>query len=215
MTYPDYIRNKALELREKQKLTIDELAECLSISRTTIYCWVKDVEIPRKPGRGFATHGQKMGTEAMQAKYRAIREDAYADGWSRYAALLEKPTFRDFICMYIGEGTKTKRNEVAICNSDPAVVLLGYRWIRYFTRNRIGFGLQFHADQSLDELRAFWSSNLGIESDRIKFQRKSNSGQLSGRRWRSRHGVLAVRTGDTRFRAQLEAWMDRLKLEWQ
>jgi hypothetical protein len=24
-----------------------------------------------------------------------------------------------------------------------------------------------------------------------------------------------VRTGDTRFRAQLEAWMDRLKLEWQ
>jgi DNA-binding XRE family transcriptional regulator len=37
MAYPAYIREKARQLRQEKKMTIDELAECLVISRTTIY----------------------------------------------------------------------------------------------------------------------------------------------------------------------------------
>jgi hypothetical protein len=49
----------------------------------------------------------------------------------------------------------------------------------------------------------------------IKLLRKSNSNQLRGRQWRSRHGVLTVRAFDTLVRARLQAWMDRLRAEWQ
>jgi hypothetical protein len=68
---------------------------------------------------------------------------------------------------------------------------------------------------NLDELREFWSGVLGIESGTIKLLRKSNSNQLQGRSWRSRHGVIQVRLGDTLFRARLQAWMDHLSSEWQ
>jgi transcriptional regulator with XRE-family HTH domain len=46
MAYPMYVREKARELRCNKKLTIDELAERLAISRSTIYYWVKDLPIP-------------------------------------------------------------------------------------------------------------------------------------------------------------------------
>jgi len=88
------------------------------------------------------------------------------------------------------------------------------RWVRRCSAKEPEFLVQYHADQDPDELRRFWSDALAIES-RIKLLRKSNSNQMTGRIWRCRHGVLTVRVGDTRFRARLEAWMDRLRSEWQ
>lgn len=49
----------------------------------------------------------------------------------------------------------------------------------------------------------------------IKLQRKSNSKQLAGRSWRSRHGVLTMRIDDTLLRARMQAWMDRIHEDWR
>jgi arylsulfatase A-like enzyme len=116
--------------------------------------------------------------------------------------------------MYIGEGSKRNRNAVAICNSDPNVMVLADRWIRRFTRNPIRYSIQYHADQDPDELRRMWADLLDIDADEIRLQRKSNSNQLTGRTWRSRYGVLTISTSDTYFRARLQAWIDRIIAEW-
>jgi hypothetical protein len=65
------------------------------------------------------------------------------------------------------------------------------------------------------ELCHFWSKALAIDPEHIRYQRKSNSGQLKGRQWRSRHGVLTVRAHDTAFRMRLQAWMHLLRLSWR
>jgi hypothetical protein len=65
------------------------------------------------------------------------------------------------------------------------------------------------------ELREFWSARLSIDAGTIKLLRKSNSNQLTGRCWRSRNGVLHVRVSDTLFRARVQAWMDRVRSEWE
>jgi len=215
MAHPEYIRQKAIQLREDRKLTIDEIAERLALNRTTVYYWVKDIEIPRKPNVGFPSEAQKRGTEAMQEKFRKIREEAYAEGADQFDELAREPTFRDFVCMYIAEGYKRRRNEVALCNSDPAVVKLAQTWITRFSRNPVRYSIQYHADQSLDELRAYWSAYLEIPPDTIKFQRKSNSNQLKKRTWRSKYGVLNVAAGDTKFRAMLQAWIDLVEADWK
>lgn len=214
MAYPAYIKEKARQLRTERKLTIDELAERLAISRTTIYYWVKDIEIPRKPNTGWPSEAQKKGTAAMQRHYRELREMAYKQGREEFSLLCARPTFRDFVCMYIGEGFKRDRNVVSVCNSDPAVVRLGAFWIREFTEHPVAFEFQHHADQDPSELRMFWGGLLGVDPSEIKFQRKSNSGQLSGRSWRSKYGVLQVRTADTYLRARIDAWMDAVRGEW-
>jgi hypothetical protein len=91
---------------------------------------------------------------------------------------------------------------------------IGTLWLRRFSRRPLFFSVQFHADQDLSELTAYWAHALNISAEEIRLQRKSNSSQLGSRIWRSRYGVIAVRTSDTLFRARLQGWMDRLQEEW-
>ena len=79
---------------------------------------------------------------------------------------------------------------------------------------RVKYSIQYHADQDLDELRRFWGERLGIDGARITMQRKSNSNQLTGRTWRSEHGVLNLIVHDTYLRARMQAWMDCLRASW-
>jgi excisionase family DNA binding protein len=216
MAHASYLREKARSMRIERKLTIDELAERLALSRSTIYYWVRDLPIPGSgSGTGWPAHAQRQGTLAMQRKFRRLREEAYREGVAMYQELVVDPTFRDFVCLYIAEGYKRNRNEVSICNSDPTVMSIATRWLGRLTKRRLRFSLQYHADQDPDELRKFWGTALGTEPDAIKLQRKSNSNQMAGRQWRSRHGVIAVRVPDTLLRARLQAWMDCLQAEWQ
>ena len=76
------------------------------------------------------------------------------------------------------------------------------------------FSIQYHADQDVEELRAFWAAQVMTDPEAIRFQRKSNSGQLAGRQWRCRYGVVAVGVHDTYLRARLQGWIDCLQEEW-
>ena len=195
-------------------MTIDQIANRLALPRTTVYGWVRELPVVpvRDPAR--ATRAQRAGTRAMQAKYQRIREDAYREGLATFAERCADPTFRDFLSLYLGEGSKRCRNDVALCNSDPRIVCLADRWIRRLSDRRPRYALQYHADQDVEALRVFWGRALGIPPGRISLQRKSNSGQLSHRAWRSRYGVLTVGVGDTRLRACLQGWLDALQASW-
>ena len=116
--------------------------------------------------------------------------------------------------MYIGRGYKRDRNRVALANSDPAVILLADRWIRQFAHNPVRYWIQFHEDQDPNQLVRYWSLRLNVDPTLIASQRKSNSGRLSGRTWRSKLGVITVRANDTELRARLQAWMDRTRRAW-
>jgi hypothetical protein len=213
-TYPPYLREKARQLRRERKLTIDQLAECLALPRTTIYYWVRDLPIPRKTLADWPESARRAGNRAMQKKYRLLREAAYHEGAATFRALCRHPTFRDFVNLYIAEGSKRMRNTVALANSDPAVIQVAAHWIRLLSERKLDFLIHYHADQDLEELRAFWGRELDVDPVSIRVSHKSNSGQLTGRRWRCRYGVLTVRTNDTNFRARLQAWMDCLRKEW-
>lgn len=211
MTHPPYIREKALEMR-RRGMTLDEIAERLALSKTTVFYWIKDLPIPPRPRP--ATPRQRKGNEAMVRKYAALRDAAYEEGRGEFDSLPVQATFIDFVCMYIGEGYKRSRNTLSLANSDALVIQLAARWIKRLTRNAVSYHLQYHADQAPDELRRYWSGVLRVDAEAVRLQRKSNSGQLNGRNWRSEHGVLTVCTNDTLLRARLAAWMDRVKASW-
>jgi transcriptional regulator with XRE-family HTH domain len=208
VTHPAYIREKARQMRIERGMTIDEIAERLAVSRMTVYYWLRD--LPRPPRR----ENPHPANLAMQRKYRLLREEAYAQGAAEFDELAREPTFRDFVCMYIGEGYKRCRNTVSIANSDPRVIDLAAAWIRRFARNPVRYWVQHHADQDLDELAEFWGARLGVPPAEIRFQRKSNSSQLKFRTWRCEYGVLTVRATDTLLRARLQAWMDCIAKSW-
>jgi hypothetical protein len=78
----------------------------------------------------------------------------------------------------------------------------------------VTYQFQYHADQDPDYLIRFWSIGLGVDPALFTYLRKTNSGQLSGRTWRSKHGVLTVRAQDTMLRHRLQAWIDRTQDGW-
>lgn len=215
MAHAAYLREKARSMRVERHFTIDELAERLALSRSTIYYWVRDLPIPGSgPGGAWPESARRKGNRAMQRKYRLLREQAYREGLASFDELAADPTFRDFVCLYIAEGYKRRRNDVCVCNSDPAVMRLATQWIGRLTAKPPVFSIQYHADQDLDELRRFWGNTPGIDPCSIRLQRKSNSGQLASRQWRSRHGVLSALVYDTLLRSRLEAWMCRIRETW-
>ncbi len=211
MAYPAYVREKARKLRVEKRLSIDEIAERLALPKTTIYYWVRDLPLGRERR---ANPGQGKGNRSMSARCRLRRAAAYALGRLEFERLTRDPTFRDFVCLYIAEGYKRNRNRVSVGNSDPTVVVLCTRWIRRFARNPVSFSVQYHADQDLEELKEFWGRQVGVAPEQIRLQRKSNSGQLGGRTWRSRYGVLTIHAGDTAMRARLQGWIDCLQELW-
>lgn len=209
----DHLREKAVRLRTEQQLSLDAITERLSLPRTTIYQWIKDIPIPEKPKTQHL--GQRQGTEAMQAKYAALREAAYQQGIAEAPNLLRDLSFRDFVVLYMAEGSKRQRNTVALVNSNPSIVRLAQRWIVHFTHNKVDYALQYHVDHDEQELKQYWAGILGIEADIIKTLRKSNSNKLRGRQFRSPYGLLTVRVGDTQFRARLQGWMDYIQAQWE
>ena len=106
MTYPPYMREKARQLRREQDLTIDEIAERLAVSRTTVYFWVGDMPRPKRVVQRANPPPAELGSRAMQAKYRRLREEAYELGRWEFPRIARTPTFRDFVCLYIAEGYK-------------------------------------------------------------------------------------------------------------
>lgn len=203
-------------MRVERQLTIDQLAERLALSRSTVYYWVRDLPIPGSgSGGGWPAGARQLGVRAMKRKYRLLREAAYEDGAASFQRLAADPTFRDFVCLYLAEGYKRDRTAVSICNSDPAVMLLARRRIVDLTQKSIAYRLQYHVDQSIEELRAFWGVTLEVDPRCIRLQRKSNSGQLAGWTWRSRYGVLSLYVGDTLLRARLQTWMDAIRDQWR
>jgi transcriptional regulator with XRE-family HTH domain len=209
MAYPLYVREKARQLRREKHLSIDEIAERLAVSRTTVYYWVRGMPLGRR--RRDNPH---PGARRMVAKFRRLREEAYELGHWEFPRLVAYPTFRDFVALYIAEGYKRNRNTVTICNSDASVMQVGTLWLRRFSRRKLNFSVQFHADQDLRELTRYWGEAVNISPEEISLQRKTNSGRLGSRVWRSRYGVIAVRASDTLLRARLQGWMDRLQEEW-
>lgn len=214
MAYPAYIREKARQLRREKQFTIDELAERLALPRSTIYYWVRDMPIQRAPATTWPATARAAAARSNRRRFSQLRDAAYDEGLDFYPTLSQDPSFRDFVCLFIAEGYKRSRNVVSISNSDPAVLHAALRWMRKESARFLEFSLQYHADQDLNELRRFWAAEFGIDPATIRVQRKSNSNQLKARKWRSRHGVMTIRTNDTYFRARLQAWVDCLRSEW-
>lgn len=205
----DHLKEKAKELR-LQGLSVGEICNRLKLSKGTVWYWIKNIPLQRKKLKP----NHLAASNANKEKHKKLRKEAYESGKSSFKKLSEDPTFRDFVCMYLGEGYRKNKNQVAIGNSNPQIVKLSKKWIIKLSSNKVEYRIQYHQDQDLEKLKDFWSSALEISKDEIKFQRKSNSGKLNGRKWRSEYGILTVRTSDTYLRSKIQAWMDIVQADW-
>ena len=209
----EHLKKKAIVLRRKGH-SLDEISEMLSLGKTTIFYWIRGARLPATEKQRACARAAGM---ANKEKHNNLRQLAYKEGLQEYERWKALPTFLDFVVIYLTEGFRRTRNQVAVSNSNPSIMRLSLYWIDKLRnpQRSIDYGLQCHIDNDENAVKEFWARHLDIESAKIKVFRKSNSGNLDGRQWRSMNGVLQIRVNDTYFRAKLQAWMDLLQKEWQ
>ena len=138
------------------------------MSRSSISLWVRDIEL--RPEQHAALHarnpaynGQRAGTEAKIAKYRAIRARYQRDG---RALVQGNPDFAAGCMLYWAEGRKS-RNSAQMTNSDPEVLRFFTTFLRrYFAVPDELFSVtcNLFADHlaQQQEVESFWLDTLAL-----------------------------------------------------
>src|SRR4051812_40230203 len=161
MRHPAGLKEEAVRLRTTQGLSLGEIADALSVSKTTVHYWLRgvptggDVAPERLAVRAERqTAAQRAGTASMQAKYAALRQQAYEQGREAAQELLADQQIRDFVILYLAEGIRKVRNQVALSNSNPHIIKFVHECLKRLAPNRhIYYSFQYHADQNPDELK--------------------------------------------------------------
>jgi hypothetical protein len=217
MAHSRYLRQMARSLRVGYGYTVDELAERLSLPRSTIYYWVRDLPLRDATPRRVAPEPARAELErVLQSPTRAERAAAYEEALQTYDDLVRQPTFADFLCVCVAEAGLRREDaaSVAVANSDPAVMRLANRWLWRLSAQTPRLSIEGDGEHSLSELRRFWGETLGADAHAIGVRRELRAGLRSERLARARGGVLRIAVEDALLHARVQAWMHRTRSRW-
>jgi hypothetical protein len=150
-----------------QSWTLQDIADELDVSKSSVSVWVRDVEFVPSPRRT----ARRRGPNRLQVAKQAEIESLLAEGRRRVGRLSEREFLVAGAALYAGEGSKRDR-EVGFANSDPRMILFFLAWLRHFfgiDEERLRLRLYLHEDLDLDAAIRFWSSMTNIP--RTQFQR--------------------------------------------
>ena len=144
-----------------------EIARELSVSRSSVSQWVRDVPYtPRRPPR----QGMVRKPNALQRRKHDEIERLRAEGRDRIGDLSDRDLLIAGTALYAGEGSKTP-GEVRFANSDPRMIELFLRWLRTFfdvDEQRLRLRLYLHEGLDLDAANAFWAELTGIPTTQFR-----------------------------------------------
>src|SRR3989344_8606214 len=164
-------RHQALRLRQ-QGFSMKEIAKRLSVSKSTVSLWVRDVQLSKQEKAVLLKKvkvGQLVSAEKKRAVVRA-REATYLEEARR--ELKVKPDQGKLICamLFWCEGTKNPRNGLAFTNSDPQLVAKFLSLLRKsFALNESKFHpcIHLHSYHSSDRQLDFWSRVTHIKKSQF------------------------------------------------
>src|SRR5215469_6690867 len=161
----DTVRAKARELRE-QGLDYEEIADALSVSKSSVSLWVRDM--PRPPHLTYE-ESRKRAVEGMRrywAAERPVREAAREAVIAAAAAEIGPPSEREFLVAgaiaYWCEGCKSKphrrADHVTFVNSDPGLIKLFLRFLDHagIEQDRVIYRVHIHESADVPASERFW-----------------------------------------------------------
>jgi transcriptional regulator with XRE-family HTH domain len=153
--------------------SITEIERQLSVSRSSVSLWVRDVELGPEQLKRLLAHtrlGPLVAAERKAATAREIRRGYQEEG--RSLARERDATYAAGCMLYWAEGSKT-RNTVKLSNSDPDLLAYFLRFLRehfYVDDNRVRLACNLFADhvERQREIEDFWLSRLGLGRESLR-----------------------------------------------
>lgn len=206
----DNVRALAAKLRREGRSLDDLCVTFPMVPRTTLYYWIQ--KLPRPVLKG--AKNQQAASRAFSEKARRRREEWSAEARTKAPALLADPLFRDFVCAFACEGSRKETDNVAVVNTDPALIRLCARALRLIAEDKpLLFELRLYSDHTPAVEADFWASELGISPRDIVIRQKASHG-LRVEKSPSSHGIMRVRILSTKAKLLVDECQALLKKKW-
>lgn len=154
-------QRRARELRA-QSWTLQDIADELGVSKSSVSLWVRDVDFVPNPVRRNYWWLEKPHPQHA-AKLQEIAS-CRREGTERIGTMSEREFLVLGLALYAGEGSKTG-GDVRFANSDPRLILAYVTWLRRFfevDESKFRVKLYLHEGLDLDAAISFWSDLTAI-----------------------------------------------------
>jgi hypothetical protein len=205
------LRNKAIEMRTKNNMSLKDIVDALGVPKTTVYYWIKNYKLDK-----IYWKKNVLGASITnKLKYQKLRDCATEDAKILYEKYKNNSCFKDFICMFLTEGYRKTNSVVNICNSNPNIIILCNYWFKIFTNRKISYVVHVHTDDEIIDCVNYWAKCLNLNTQHIKvYVNKHESKGKLNRKAKLKYGTFHIITSDTYFLCKMKLWGDVLQNEW-
>jgi transposase-like protein len=172
-------KKQAINLRKEGK-SINEIARELSVSKSSVSTWVRDIRLTNKQKKELSNNNKAFGNSFCADFFRKKREEYQKNG----VRLLEKHGY-EFLCgcmLYWAEGTK-ERSKVNLINSDVYLLKFFLSFLYKFfdiTKDDIKIHCTYYEGADIKKIENYWIEHLGLpksalnKSTKVSSLRKNN-----------------------------------------
>lgn len=211
-------KKQAIALRKKG-MAMGEIAKKINVSKSSISCWVRDIQLSAKQKNSLNKNGHSIDAIEKRrisrlanttARHKFIYDQAYVEA----DLLKDNLLWSVGVSLYWGEGGKSQ-NLVRISNSDPAIIATMMKFFKVVCnvdpqKFRGHINTFQHANVKNTEM--YWSKISGIPLNQFFKTYQKNSSASLHKRDTLPNGTLQIYVLDTKLYFRIIGWMDYLRL---
>ncbi|MFA5095416.1 MAG: helix-turn-helix domain-containing protein [Candidatus Paceibacterota bacterium] len=166
-------KQRAIVMRQKG-MSYSQIKEKLKISKSTLSGWLHDMPLSEKRIRELRADSP-IRIERYRNTMRAKREVKNRIAYQKIAQKIGTISGREFLIaglfLYWAEGSKTKTFSIGLTNTNPAMLVLFIRWLKFFNvpKSKLKVHLHLYSDMNIKKQINFWSKTLNIPT--IQFRK--------------------------------------------
>lgn len=210
-------RDAARTLRKKG-LSMNEIAEKLSVSKASVSAWVRDIPLTSIQRRvlsknGFSVQAIELRRERRLANTRERHRAAMNEAKAHISTLTRHELLLVGTALYWGEGGKTGRGMARLANSDPAIIRMTMRFFKEVCNvPLIKFRGHVHTFSHLNakNAEAYWSEVSGIPRTQFFKTYSKPSVASKGKKDSTPYGTFQIYVCDTKVLLTIKGWIERL-----
>ena len=197
------LRQVAVELRVRKRLSYSAIQRKLGVARSTLSYWLREHPLEEKEiaklRRSTWLKGEASRERfrvSMREKRERTEEAMYHDQRKKLANVKKESIFVAGLMLYLGEGDKKNRARVGLANTDPQVIQFFIKWLEDILgveKCKMHIELHLYENMNIEKEEKFWRKITGMPKNQYyKTQiKKIHSGSLAYQ-GQQRHGTCSI-----------------------
>jgi hypothetical protein len=212
-------KSLALELRKTGK-SYEEIKASLGIPKSTLSDWLHKSGWSKRIKEDLnkkLIEKNRVNLKTLNGIYRTRLAMLYGEARQEAAREFEHlklhPLFTAAIGIYLGEGDRSSKNTVRVCNVDPNILRIFIAFMKYICgmqKEKIRIHVLTYPDLDGEECKRFWMKELGLKNTNF-----NKCVEIKGRHKtrRLKYGVCNVTISSTYLKEKMNVWTQLLPRE--